>query len=187
MCEFATILSVVSMVAGASGAAQKAQADKSAAEYNAKVAANNAKVAGWQAESAEARGVDDAMAVGRKQASVRGKQAATMAANGLDLGTGSPQAILDQTDYYGLADQRTATQNASDNAWGLRTKGDSYTAESSMQKSKADSISPGGAAMTSLLGSAGNVADKWTSSGINMSWGSTDNSYETKYARGQGR
>lgn len=190
MCELTTMLALAGAVSGAAGAMQTAQAQKSAASYQAQVSANNAKVAGWQAESADARGQDDAMAVGRKQADVRGKQAASMAANGLDLSSGSPAAVLEQTDYYGLADQKTAVQNASDTAWGLRTKGDSYTAESNMQKSKADGINPLMSGATSLLGSAGNVADKWSTQNPGKSffdsWGS-DNSYETKYARGQGR
>lgn len=162
MCELTTMLALASMVTGAAGSMQKAQGEKNAANYQAQVSANNAKVAGWQAESAEARGVDDAMNIGRKQADMRGKQSAAMAANGLDLGSGSPAAVLEQTDYYGLADQKSATQNASDTAWGLRTKGQSYTAEGEMAKAKGDSINPFMSGATSLLGSAGNVADKWS-------------------------
>lgn len=163
MCvELPLALQVAGALFSAGGAMQSAQASQNAANYQAQVAANNAKVSEWQAQSAEARGVDDAMNIGRKQADTRGKQSAAMAANGLDLGSGSPAALLEQTDYYGLADQKSVVQNASDTAWGLRAKGQSYTAEGEMAKAKADSINPFMSGVTSLLGSAGNVADKWS-------------------------
>lgn len=160
MCVMA--LQVASAVVGALGAYQGAQAQKAQANYQAKVAANNAQVAEWQAQAAEDKGVADAITVGRKASDLRGRQAAAMASNGLSLSDGSPAGILEQTDYFGLEDQRTAAQNAKDEAWGLRQRGANFTAEAAMQRAKAGSISPFMAAGTSLLGSAATVADKWS-------------------------
>ena len=162
MCEPATALMAVSTIMSASGAMTQAQGQKNQAEYASLVGANNAKVAEWEAQSVEEKGIRAGEAVGRNQAKVRAAQKASLAANGLDLGEGSAAATLAQTDYFGLEDQRTTAQNASDRAWGVRRQRDNYTAESNMQKGKADSINPFMAGATSLLGSAANVADKWS-------------------------
>lgn len=154
-------LAVASMVASGVGAMQASESRKSAANYNAAVAEQNARVAGWQAEDAQNRATDNAMRVGRQQADMRGKQKAALAANGLDLGSGSPQAVLDQTDYYGLEDQRTALQNGETEAWGLRTKQSQYKTEGQWQRNSASAENPMMSGMLGMLGSAGNVADKW--------------------------
>lgn len=167
MCD---ALSIIGAVVSAAGSMQKAQAEQDEARYRAKVAANNAKVAEWQAQSAEDKGTEEAMQVGRKQAELRGQQKSTLAANGLDLGSGSPAALVEQTDYYGLQDQRSAMQNGMDQAWGARAQRDNFTAESNMQRTKASNIDPGMAGATSLLGSAGNIADKWEMKNPGKSW-----------------
>jgi hypothetical protein len=176
MCEPATAIMAASAIVSASGAMTQAQGQKNQAEYASLVGANNAKLAEWQAQSVEEKGIRAGEAVGRNQAKVRATQKAALAANGLDLGEGSAAATLAQTDYFGLEDQRTTAQNASDQAWGVRRKGAEYTAEAAMQKSKADSINPFMSGATSLLGSAANVADKWSARNPGKSfssiWGS---------------
>jgi hypothetical protein len=162
----------------AMGKMQEAEAQQKQANAAARIADNNARVAEWQAQSAETKGQADVENVGRKQSDMRGKQMAGMAANGVSLADGSPAAILEQTDYYGLADQRNAAQNSSDEAWALRARGTNSQNEASMQRSKASGMSPFGAGVGSLLGSVGDVADKWAtknpssskSSGVLGSW-----------------
>lgn len=129
------------------GAYQQSEAAKNAAEYNAKVAA-------IQGQDAIDRGDTDQQAIGRKQAAVRGQQQANMAANGLDLSSGSPAAILDQTDYYGLADQATVINNSRREAAGFTSRG-------AMASAQADAYSPMASAGASLLTSSGTVADRW--------------------------
>lgn len=175
MCEPTTALMAASAIFSASGAMTQAEGQKNQANYASLVGANNAKIAEWQAQSVEEKGVREGETVGRNQAKVRAAQKANLAANGLDLSQGSAAATLAQTDYFGLEDQRTVAQNASDQAWGVRRKRDDYTTEANMQKAKADSVNPFMAGATSLLGSAANVADKWRASNpgksISSAWG----------------
>jgi hypothetical protein len=154
-------ISLLGAGASALGQYQQAQGAKSAAKYNAAVANANAKVAEFKAQDAIDRAQTNAENIGRQQAAMRGKQRATIAANGMDLSSQSAQSILDATDFYGLADQKSATDSGLTEAWGHRTQGASYQAEAQMQRNRASSISPFGAAATSLLGSAGGIADKW--------------------------
>lgn len=152
---------LVGAMFSAFGKMQEADAQQKQANAAARIADNNAKVAEWQAQSAETKGQAEVENVGRKQSDLRGKQMASMAANGVSLADGSPAAVLAQTDYYGLEDQRTAAQNSSDEAWALRARGTNSQNEASMQRSKASNMNPFMAGVGSLLGSVGDVADKW--------------------------
>lgn len=157
-----TALSVAGSVFGAIGSFQQASAAKQAAKYESSVAAANAKVAEFKAQDVQDRAQADAENLGRQIAGVRGKQQATIAANGIDLSSGSAQSVLDATDFYGAQDQATLANNANKEQWSLRTQKANFEAESQMQKNKASSISPFAALSTSLLGSAGKLADKWS-------------------------
>lgn len=129
------------------GAYQQGEAAKDAASYNAKVAE-------IQRQDALDRGQGDQEALGRKIGGLRGQQTANMAANGLDLTSGTPAAVLAQTDYYGLEDQRTVANNTAREAAGFGYRGD-------MARATSGSIDPGMAAGASLLTNSGNVADRW--------------------------
>jgi len=129
------------------GQYQQAQAAKDAATYNQ-------KVANIQANDAIDRGDLEQQQLGRKISALRGQQTANMAANGLDLSSGTPAAELAQTDYYGLEDQRTVANNANREAAGYRTR-------ATMAGMQADSYNPGLTAGASLLSGGGQVADRW--------------------------
>lgn len=144
------------------GTYQQAQGAKAAAKYEASVASANAKVAEFKAQDAIDRGQRDAETLGRQIAATRGKQKATLAANGMDLSGETAQSILSGTDFYGVQDQQTLATNTNREAWGFRTQGAGYEAEASMQRARASSISPLMSTATSLLTSAGTLADKWT-------------------------
>lgn len=154
-------LSAVSAGVGAVGAYQSSAAAKAGAQYQAAVATNNAKVEEWKAQDAENRADLDAQALGRKIASVRGQQKATMGANGVDMSFGSAQATLDQTDFYGLEDQKTTIDNGNKEAWAARTRAANYKTDAAWASSRAKSENPLLAGGLSLLGSAGNIAEKW--------------------------
>lgn len=120
----ATIGTLVTAGAGMSalGAYQGAQSQKAMANYNAQVAQNNAQVAEWQAQDAQRRGEEEAQAVRRQGDQIRGSQRATMAARGLDLAEGTSAELIAQTDFFSLADQTTARNNAAREAWGVGCK-----------------------------------------------------------------
>lgn len=160
MCDPVT-LSVAAMVAGGASAYQASEARKAGAEYDSAVARNNAQVSKWKASDAEDRATTNAMNIGRQVNDVRGKQSAALAANGLDLGFGSAAGSLAKTDYFGLVDQKTAIENGNNEAWGFRQQASQYETQAKWASSKASAENPWLSAGMSMLGSAGNVADKW--------------------------
>lgn len=139
------------------GAYGQAKAANAQADYNASVADNNAKTAAYQAEEAQRRGEEDAINQNRKTAQLRGEQRATMAAHGLDLTYGTPQSLIDQTDYFGQVDANTLRDNAARESFSKRVESSNYTASASA--ARASKTSPLFAGLTAALPM---VADKWT-------------------------
>jgi hypothetical protein len=188
MC--APLIAVVAIAAVSAFAAAKTQ--KAQAEYQGKVAANNAKAAEWQAEDAIQRGNAAADNVRRRGGQTAGSQRAAMAAAGLDIGTGSALSILEDTDYFNQLDQNTVRDNAAREAWGYKVQGSNAQATAQMYQSTANGINPlfegvkggagayyagggnFGAGKNSLLNSGTAVNPKWYSGSVN---GSAGNSY----------
>lgn len=121
---------------------------------------------------------------------LKGTQRAAMAANGIDLGEGSAAEVLATGDIMKDIDVNTIQANAARTAWGYRAQGMEATLTSEMQalntrtqakmaalnlrtgaggmqadslfkSASASGISPIAAGASSLLGSAGSVADAW--------------------------
>lgn len=160
MCDPVS-LAVAGMVASGASAYQASEARKAGAEYDAAVARNNVQVAKWKASDAEDRATTQAMNIGRQVNDTRGRQSAALAANGLDLGFGSTAGSLAKTDYFGLMDQKTAIENGNTEAWGFRQQASQYETQANWASSKASAENPWLSAGMSMLGSSGNVADKW--------------------------
>lgn len=156
-----TAIGLLGAGVSAYGSYQQAQGQKQAANYNAAVADANAKTAEFAAQDAKDRAEQRAIMVGQKVADVRGRQRAALAANGLDLSYGNAAGIQETTDYYGSQDQRTERDNGEREAYSLRSQSSNFSNEATMNRSRADNISPFGAAATSFLGSATSIAGKW--------------------------
>ena len=121
------------------------------------VARNNQTMAEYAAADAQRRGEEDAQAVQRRAAQLRGTQRSMMAARGLDLASGTPAELIDQTDFFAEQDTATARMNARREGWAIRADAanQSYAAR---QQASGMRLSGAG----SLLGSAMSVADKWS-------------------------
>lgn len=143
------------------GAYTQAKNQQAALQAEAQVQQNNAVLAGWQADDSIARGEEAAGRAMQKGAQVKGTQRAAMAANGIDLGVGSAQNVLNDTDYLTSVDAATLRDNAAREAWGYRMQARGYMDKSAAANSGARSISPWLSAGTSLLTSATSVAGKW--------------------------
>lgn len=89
-------------------------------------------------------------------AGLKSRQRAAMAANGVDLGSGSALNVLTSTDLLGEIDANTIESNAIQAAWGYRT-------QASQARSQAKAISPFASAASTLIGGAGQVASSWYS------------------------
>ena len=154
----AAIAAVASAGMAGYSAYSQADASKKAANYQAQVAANNAKVSAWQRSDALQRGEIDAQNSMRQQADVMGKQRASMAANGIDITQGSALDVLSTTRFLGQADVNTIQSNAAREAWGYEVQGSNQLADANLSKWKADNTHPalagGMAAGSSLLSSA---------------------------------
>lgn len=142
-------LSAASAVTSAGAAYQGARDQKAVANYNARVAEQNA-------QDAIRQGDEEAAKIRRNYAQVAGQQRAGFAANGIDAGFGSAADALDQTDFFSQVDQGVAKSNGQRAAWNARAQKKGY-------EFQASSIKPGLVAGATLLTSASSVADKWNS------------------------
>lgn len=161
----AAIASMGGLALSAYGTYQGSQANKAAFGAQAQVAANNKIIADYQAGQALERGERAASDAGIRKNQLKGQQRARLAANGVDLGVGSAQEILTDTDYFGEIDQQRIRDNAAREAWGYRTQGANFGADASLMRSRADGEKPMLAAGTTLLTGASRVAGDWYSSG----------------------
>src|SRR5690606_3358942 len=114
----------------------------------------NARMADRQAEAELIRGQKEVGRLTMKAGQVKGAQRAAMAANGIDLGYGNAAEVQASTDIVKEIDSNQITANAVMSAWG-------YRSSAIMDRAKASTISPAGAAFGTLLTSAGSVADSW--------------------------
>jgi hypothetical protein len=148
-------------VAASVGAYNKAKAERTAYEMQAQVAENNKQFALWQAEDALVRGEKATVASQLRTRQLKGKQIASMAGRGIDLGEGSALNILTDTDLMGEIDANTVKDNAAKEAYGHRTSAANFGANADLLRFRASNTSPSGAAFGTLLTSAGSVASSW--------------------------
>jgi len=134
-------------VMGAAGAYNKAQSQKDMLNTEAQIAT-------WQGAQAIENGQTEEQNSRLRTGAVFGAQRAQLAANGVDLGSGSALDVLASTKYMGNRDALTIRDNATRAAWG-------YDTQASMDRTAASNISPGMAGFSSLLGSAGSVGQSW--------------------------
>lgn len=148
-------------VAGGVGSYFGASTQKANLRGQAAVADANARIAELGAQSALAQGQRQVGALTLQAGQLKSSQRATLAANGVDLGSGSAAELQASTDIMKEIDANTLTANAVRSAWGYRTQGLNAQLEASSARASAGAISPIGSATSSLLGSAGSVASSW--------------------------
>ena len=134
---------------GAAGAYQQGQVAK-------QVGRNNQIMAEYAAADALRRGDEQAMQDRRQGDQMKGAQRARMAASGLDLGEGTAGDLQDQTDFFSAVDQTTSRQNAKLDAWASRAQGANARAQGDAAARQGNL-----SAFSTLLGTGGQVADKW--------------------------
>ncbi|NYT44604.1 hypothetical protein H0A64_07160 [Alcaligenaceae bacterium] len=137
-------------------------------EANARIADTNARIAELGAQSALDQGQKQVGALTMRAGQLKSAQRVGFAANGIDVGTGSAAEVQATTDIMKEIDSNTLTANAVRTAWGYRTQGINAQTQAMnlrndalSKRSMGSAISPIGAATTSLLGNAGNVASSW--------------------------
>jgi len=157
MCEPATIMAVTAVVSAGFAANQQIKQGKfqeSTAEYNARVAEN-------QAEETRNAGVEAENIQRKKTAELLSKQRAQLGAANVDLSSGSALQLQEETEALGEADALRIRSNFEGQAGALNTGADLTAASGQFAESAGKSAATG-----TLLSGAGKVigsgvADKW--------------------------
>ena len=150
-------------VSSAVGAYNSASMQKDALGFAASMADLNARVSEQGAQVELQRGEREYQSSRLKTAGLKGRQRASLAANGVDLGVGSAAEILTSTDVMGEIDANTIQANAVRSAWGYRAQATNYKNEAQMKRAGASSISPGMAAFSTLLTEGSKVGMSYAS------------------------
>ncbi len=155
--------SAVGGIVGAVGALNSGSANSDSAMYQAAVARNNSTVAEQNAQYALEAGKRQESAQRQKTAQMIGAQRANMAANGIDIGSGSALNLQADSRLVGEMDALTIRNNAERQAYNYRVQAGDFTANSGLLTQQASNARRAGNtnAFTSIVGGASSVADKW--------------------------
>lgn len=180
----AAVATIAASAVSAYGAIQSGNAAKNQAEYQAAVDRDNQQRAEWQAKDALDRGAEAERQQRLKVQSALGSQRAAMAANGVDLSSGSPLDILGDTAMYGEMDALTIRSNAEREAYGYRVQSQNFATNAQLSQMRGSSAQTAGAigAGSTLLTGAGQAASTWAKFG-----GSGGSSYTSGVKGGYGR
>ena len=152
-------LSAVSAGIGAIGAISAGQAQAANANYQAQVARNNAGTANQNAEYATQAGQEKAQQVSLQNRARLGAVKTGLAANNVDVNSGSATADQKTTAESGALSTQQTVDAAALQAYGYRTQATSYTAQAQLDSAQASQAGPASylSAAGGLLGAAGSV------------------------------
>lgn len=164
LAEVSIAMTAVSAGAAAYGAMRQGQAQSAALAYQAQVARNNQTIAGQYAQQATQDGENKVAAKQQQTAQMIGAQRAAMAANGVDLDSGSPLRLQEDTAKLGNVDAMTIRNSAAREAYGYQLQGLSYGQQAQLDQSSSDNAVTAGNlnAFSSILGGAASVGKQWT-------------------------
>lgn len=169
MCEPTSLaiasLAVTALATGASvyGQIQAGKAAQDQAAYQAGVARNNEILAKRAADDARVRGELEMQQAFIKNQNLLGRQRAVLAANGVDVNTGSALQIQKDTAQLGKLERLTIRSNAEREALGFEAQGMNFNADAQLATLKGDAAAASSrtAAFSTALTGAGDVASKW--------------------------
>lgn len=124
----------------------------SAGKVNSDISAYNAKVQAGLAKDAEARGVETERRLRLRTRQVIGAQRAGLAAQGIDINSGTALDVQADAAYVGELDALTARNNAELEAYGFKVQEQAYKMQGALDKQ-------GG-----LLGGIGDILSGYTES-----------------------
>lgn len=148
---------------GAYSAYQSGQAQKEASQYQSAVARNNAILAGEYAKVELVKGQRLEEAKRMETANRQGAIRAAAAAGGIDVDSGSPLRLQEDTALLGEFDAQTVRYNAQRAAHGYRVQGMNYSAQAELDGMAAENASRQGTlgAWSSIIGGASQISSKW--------------------------
>jgi len=165
--ETIAIASLASAVIGGAlsgvGSLASSHAQANAANYQAEVAKNNAKLAAWKAGQATKVGEQDLYNLGQQRRQRMGAIIAGEAAQGVDVNSGSALEVQQSEDILGQSEAQQLSERTGREVYGYRTQGVSYENEAQLEEYKSQQASEAGIfdVGTSLLGTASSVGGKY--------------------------
>lgn len=105
---------------------------KAQGDYQQGMLELNAKGEEFAAEDAMRRGSIESGRQKARTKQIRGKQKASLAAQGIDINSGSAADVQDETELYGEIDRMTIQNNAYKEAWGHRANAEAYRSKGRM-------------------------------------------------------
>lgn len=154
-------MSIAGSIASAIGAYYSASAVKDNLKHQAKMAEINARVVELGRRSTMLQGQRQEQQVRMKGAQVKSAQRTAYSANGVDLNSQTAQNVFNTTDYITETDALTTQSNTLAAAFGYQMQTTNLQNAATTARASAASASPMVSMGTSLLGSAGSVADRW--------------------------
>lgn len=157
MCEPTTIMAAVAVVSGAFTAQQqRAQGkfQKGVADYNARVAEN-------EAEETRAAGVERENIQRRRTAELISKQRAQLGAANVDIGSGSALQLQEDAEILGEADALRIRSNFERRAGSLDTSAELTESQGEFAESAGKNAAIGTLLSTAATVGSTGVADKW--------------------------
>jgi hypothetical protein len=161
MGSMAGPMMILGSISSAYGAYAQVRSTKLQLKMQADLSAINARLSESTAQSTMLAGQQQEQNARLTTAGLKGSQRASMAANGIDLGSDTATNILTTTDVMGEIDANTINANAVRAAWGYRTQAMNAQNTARMSSANAQGLSGTAAAASSLLGSAGTVASSY--------------------------
>lgn len=145
-------LGAVGLGASVVGSVVGARAQRHQMEHQAAIADNNATIAGWQRTDALRRGRRDESFHRLQTAQRQSRQAAALAANGHELGSGSALRLLADTDFIGELEALDIRDNAAREAYGHQVTASNFRGQAASLRAGASNISPLFAGALTALG-----------------------------------
>lgn len=155
--------SILGGIFGASGASASAAAQSQMGMYQAGIALQNAKIAKQNAVYESVQGEQSAMRYGMQARQRSGEILAGQSASGLDVGSGTNKQVQESQKIVSNMDMAQIRANAAKAAYDYRVQAKSYEQEAMMGMMGAKNAESAGRTnvLSSIIGSATSVADKW--------------------------
>ncbi len=144
MCEATTMIGLLGSAVSAVGSIAQGMAAASASKYNAKVQEMNAAMSERRAKDADARGKAEEQKQREAAAQLKGRQIAAMAANGLDVGFGSPLDTISDTAALAELDALTIRRNTAREAYDFKVDAVNQRAGATLSRMNASAQTMGG-------------------------------------------
>ncbi len=167
-------LGLIGAAVSAGGTMMNGMAQANAANYQAEVASNNAKIAQQNATYAAQAGAQQADTASKKGAANEAAIKGAIAANGVDVNSGSAVDVQTSAREQSKLDTLTTANNAQLQVYGYRSQAAGYQAQSQLDQMTAEQAPIGAAigASGSLLSNASSIGLKSPAAFSNLFTGS---------------